>query len=274
MTLPAPRPATTTSDGGPGGAGRGVNGGRGILWLARVAAIFGMLGTWGCDTDECTGGTSQCNGDVLEKCQDSSGGVYLTKRLCEPGVCIPGGDGGPFCALDREPDPRCPWPAQAVCDGATLVTCHTGYATATFDCLLGESQGDVVSLAPGTSGTCVHLTGGSQCVAEAKPDPACPRENDHFSGCSGNDNVDCRYGYVVRRTPCGSAFCREDLTAVCSLTEAPDPACAQNSRTSSFCAGDTLVHCGWGYPVSEEVCSPSEACAPFSVVSSVCTPRE
>jgi len=244
------------------------------FWPVRFMVSVVALGNVGCNGDECTGGTSECNGDVLERCEDSSGGVYLTERSCLPGACITSGDSGPFCALDKSPDARCSSPSQAVCDAATLVSCHAGYATASYDCALGESPGGVVVLAAGTSGACVDdIAGGAQCVAEAEPNPDCPSNRDNFSGCSGNDQVDCRHGYTVQRTPCGSAFCRRDLTAVCSLAEEPDPGCSQNLRQSSFCVGDTVVHCGWGYPVSEEICSASEVCAPFSFANAVCKQR-
>ena len=128
-------------------------------------------------------------------------------------------------------------------------------------------------LAAGTSGACVDEIVGAQCVAEAEPNPDCPSDRDYFSGCSGNDQVDCRHGYTVQRTPCGSAFCRKDLTAVCSLAEEPDPGCSANQLHSSFCEGDTVVQCGWGYRVSEEPCLASEVCAPFSISNAVCQPR-
>lgn len=241
------------------------------LWWSCVVAA---LSNGGCFGGECTGGTSQCNGDVLERCEESSGGVYLTEQSCKPGACVTAGDSGPFCALDKQPDERCASSSQTLCDGDTLISCHAGYATAAYDCTIGESPGDTVVLAAGTSGACVETFPGSQCVAEAEPNPDCPSDRDYFSGCSGNDQVDCRRGYTVKRTPCGSAFCRRDLTAVCSLTEEPDPACSYTQRSSSFCAENTLVHCGWGYPVSQEVCSSAEVCAPFSFDQAVCGPPE
>jgi hypothetical protein len=240
---------------------------------AFAFALALALGNSGCGGDECTGGISRCNGNVLESCIESAGGVYLSTRACEPGVCIPDGD-NPFCALDRRPDERCARPNEAVCDGASLVTCRSGFATAAFDCAVGESPGAMVVLTEGTSGACIDTTTPpARCVAEAERDPACPIELEHFSGCSGNDQVDCQYGYVIRRKACGAAFCRQDFDAVCSVADAPDPACFHNARTSSFCEGDTLVECEWGYRVSQKACSVSEVCAPFSVENAVCKPR-
>jgi hypothetical protein len=238
-----------------------------------VAALALALASAGCLEDECTGGTSRCEGDVLQTCEESSGGPYLVERACQPGVCLAGNEGTAFCALSKAPDARCTDRSQYACDGGTLVSCHAGFATGTFDCVLGESPGQLVTLTPGTSGACVELSAGAQCVAEAEPEPDCHGTRDHFSGCNGNDHIECRYGYVLERTPCGPASCREDLTAVCSLTGEPDPECWKGDRQSSFCDGDTLVHCGWGYRISEEPCPASETCAPFSVNNARCEPR-
>jgi hypothetical protein len=245
-----------------------------VIRLARLAASLVVLANVGCDVGaaaDCTRGTSRCNGDVLESCEDSSSGSYFGKTPCTPGVCIESVGGGPFCALSTTADARCAGSRSRVCDAGTLISCHFEFATGVHDCTRGESPfGDLV-LAAGTSGVCVDAAAGAQCAAEAEPAAECPSNRDYFIGCSGNDQIRCRFGYVVERIPCGAAFCRGRREAVCSLAEEPDPACAPDQRASSFCAGETLVHCLWGYRVSEQPCAAGEVCGPFSVGLAACS---
>jgi len=246
-----------------------------VIRLARLAASLVVLGNVGCDVGaaaDCTRGTSRCNGTVLESCADSSSGPYLANTPCAPGVCIDSVGGAPFCALSETTDARCAGALGGVCDAGTLISCHFDFATALHDCARGESPSGVVVLAAGTSGACVEAAAGAQCVAEAEPAAECPSDQDYFVGCNGNDQIHCRFGYVMQRVPCDSAFCRGRREAVCSLDEEPDPACSQGQRASSFCAGEeTLVQCLWGYRVSEQPCAAGEVCGPFSVGHAVCS---
>ena len=239
------------------------------LWLAHRLAFVVALGNAGCGND-CPK-ASRCNGDVLERCESGSGGPYASDSPCGPGRCITI-ESDVFCALDERPDARCLGGRAGVCDGAVLVSCYQGYVTAKYDCRVGASpQGNIV-LTEGTSGACVDRSQSAQCVAEAVPDPNCQSGVSYSSRCSGNDVILCSGDYVIQRTPCGSAFCRQGSEAVCSLLEAPDPGCVANERLSSYCAEETLIQCRWDYRVSERPCSASEVCAEFSPANAVCTP--
>ena len=236
------------------------------LWPALALA----LGNAGCAEDECHH-QARCNGDVLERCVSGSYGSYETYHSCGPGLCQ-GGEGDVFCALDKQPDQRC-GSRSYVCDGAVLVSCYEGYATATYNCAVGESlQGSYV-LTPGTSGACVDVAGSANCVAEAEPDPNCRHgPSSGFSQCSGNDRIACVGDYVTQRTPCAPALCRQgQLAAVCALPEEPDVDCKADQPASSFCVGERLViQCAGAYRVSEKQCLADEHCGFYPSVGYTC----
>jgi len=242
---------------------------RAVWWLALWAALLLVLGSAGCSVDDCPK-ESHCNGDVLERCESGSYGSYANDRWCGPGLCK-GSDGDVFCALDEQPDERCRGSSSYVCDQAVLVRCYKGYATATYDCAVGESPQGPRVLTPGTSGACIVVAGSAECVAEAEPDPNCSTGPSYGSRCSGNARIDCIGDYVTQRTPCAPALCRQgQRAAVCALPEDPDVDCKADELASSFCVRNSVIQCSGAFRVSEKQCSADERCGFYPSVGSTC----
>ncbi|HKO50602.1 MAG TPA: hypothetical protein VJV79_22920 [Polyangiaceae bacterium] len=176
-----------------------------------------------------------------------------------------------FCALDPRPDARC-LGSKAFCDAAVLVSCNRGYATAHYNCAVGEAPVFPIALTPGTPGACVELSSGGRCVSDARPDPICQTGPVYYSQCSGNDRIHCVEHYVVQRSSCGSSeVCRQgSRDANCLLPGSPDPDCSAYDAVSSFCVSNTLVQCSGRYRTSEEPCLGGEECHATSPFSAAC----
>lgn len=215
----------------------------GIVGVARWAVLVAAVVTSAGCGNECVADVIECNGDVLEQCEGGTeGDAHLILRTCKPGACISSNEGRAFCALDKTPDPRCSVASDTRCVGTTLLTCHLGYAVASYDCASAPPAGVTLAqplpLTPG-SGACASVRSVPWCVDESQRDPGCSIQGPSRR-CSGNDLIECEDGYTVERTPCGATFCHEPEPgiAACFGTELPDPACAPAFR-SSFCVGDT-----------------------------------
>jgi len=249
---------------------RTVNGAHGIAGFVRGAVLVVVLGTAAC-RQECAGRSIECNGNVLEKCEEGTeNDTWLVRSYCKPGACITPAQGTPFCALDKAPDARCSGSDQYVCDGVTLIRCESGYAAEKYDCAAWTWPGPTQELpfppTQAVDGACTTLNSRAQCVDQAKRDPICLADWQSLR-CNGNELVDCRYGYAMQRTACAAEFCLEPWQghAACFPSNVPDPECAAEREESSYCtAGNTLVTCGFAYRVSERACAADDKCRYFS----------
>jgi hypothetical protein len=206
----------------------------------------GALCTESSEPDPRCGDASEvCDGNLLITCEQG----YRTfeapcvNELTNGEYCIQSGKTA-FCAASPEPDPICT--ADAVCNGASTLSCREGYPLRSRSC-------DV--------GTCATTSLGPTCVYGAGPAPACA-EIVTGERCDGNVRLSCDSGYAVGRASCWEGTtCHEFATdAACVLVDEPDPNCQETLRIESYCDGDSLVHCEYGYATAREPCGSDKRC--------------
>ncbi len=184
-----------------------------------------------------------CDGNLLIRCEQ---GYRIVESPCTSEVtngeyCIQSGKTA-FCAASPEPDPICT--ADQVCDGASQLTCREGYPLRAFDC---------------DSRICATTSLGPTCVLDEAPDPACMDGTGRT--CDGNTLLGCIDGYATSRTPCEEGGCRIfPIDADCTLTNAPDPNCLETRQGESYCDGDFIVECKYGYATSRQACGEGAHC--------------
>jgi hypothetical protein len=179
-----------------------------------LAPLISALASGCAKSGDCEQGQSRCDGHVAMFCalrgDDSDTYLAWNEEDCGAAACATD-DGGAFCALDSAPEPDCDGGTGEVCVGATITQCRVGYTTGTNDCATGASSGSF-SLAldgPDTPG-CVSGDAGVFCVQPFARDPACPRatpDHEPNAACSGNDALQCAYGFAVKRTSCNDLSC-------------------------------------------------------------------
>jgi len=223
-----------------------------VPWIHAAVAAHALL-TWACDRDECQLGQSRCRDNVAEYCDyeysDGSAPFVWHGEDCGQGVCKAAPHQRPFCALDRDPDPRCAEsPSHPVCDDQQMVSCQQGYATAIADCASG-------------AGYCVVGDDGALCATDPSPSEHCP-DSPYATTCDGDDLLTCSYGYVRERQPCSDGR-RCVITpgyAKCSDSAELDPRCPAMAPLARVCDGDVVVECTYGYRDSVFPCAASEIC--------------
>lgn len=219
--------------------------------MVHKLALCGALALLGCDRDECEAGQLRCSDNIAETCSqsysDGSAPLIWVREDCGEGVCrVTGGEA--FCAVDDQPDPRCAVGSdQAVCDGATRVSCRHGFAAALEDCSAGE-------------GHCVDTAFGAECAFSSSPTALCPPAA-YASACDANTLIHCVDAYVVAREPCGARFCATTPGyPFCASSSEPDPLCPLEPAASRVCDGDVVVECAYGYRSYESPCDPGQRC--------------
>jgi len=111
----------------------------------------------------------------------------------------------------------------------------------------------------GRHGTCAITTATSR-AAVGFSSPRCAEGPPNCSfepSCDGSVLTTCQCDLVVARQDCGAAeLCRKvGAYRRCTETAAPDPRCGDPPPLSStFCDGDTVVGCGYGYTESHIDC--------------------
>jgi len=138
-----------------------------------------------------------------------------------------------FCSLSRAPDSRCVDAYVPACDGAVLVSCTGGYATAEIACASG----------------CVVLDDhADRCGEDPAGDPLCQIDGSACEASSDSGTAVCHPG------PTPDGVCAE---AGCgSITPAPthvyafrcqNHALVERTRCASGCAfaADCSSHCLW-----------------------------
>ena len=202
-----------------------------LLHLRRLGVVLAaLLSTSACGApgNDCLVPQARCDGNVASNCtyREDVATSYQTWRTtsCGTGTCQVD-DQGAFCALQSAPDPSCDAANTPFCAGAVLTGCRAGYATSTYDCGSGAStapNADSVG-APfdGNDPFCVDASaesifnrhGGADavafCAAAAEPNPVCQATYQNFDDraltCDGNDQLECWYGYLLKRTPASCA---------------------------------------------------------------------
>ncbi|HYP77644.1 MAG TPA: hypothetical protein VER12_16855 [Polyangiaceae bacterium] len=181
-----------------------------------LAAVFS---TWACGSpgDDCLVPEAHCDGNIASNCtyrEDVATSYQAWKTTsCGAGTCQVDGQGA-FCALTSAPDPRCDAANTPFCAGALVTGCRAGYAISTDDCgsrtndpfCVDASAKSVFNRHGGVSG------GTAFCAAEAEANPICQaafqNERDPVLTCDGNDQLQCWYGYLLKRTPLASCSAR------------------------------------------------------------------
>src|SRR6478735_3136955 len=178
----------------------------------RAVVLLGLLLNLlsGCGpSDECRVGQVQCDGHVALVCaaQETDNGDRYNSWYstdCGSAACVVDPQGA-FCALDSAPDPDCEVKDGQVCRASTITQCRAGYAVATYDCATRASTGFTLATT-----ACATDAVGSFCLDDLARDPECPRtapDRGSVPACSGNDLVECRGGFVVKRTSCNELAC-------------------------------------------------------------------
>ena len=223
--------------------------------LISAVCLLGALVTAGCD--ECGSyGQLRCRGDVLEECIDDGDGPFANFRWVVRGceVTCHATEGKAGCVDSRQPIQQC--------EGATADkgVCFEGRPSGCWDGYLIKGQ------ACGSTTHCVESAEcGPICVAGSAPEPRCAQER----FCDGGDAIAlCKCGYVQYRFSCSTGLSCQDMRGqpVC-LSAAPDPRCGDPTQQYfSFCEGNVLVGCWYGYLSSINDCakisSPAGRCEP------------
>ena len=180
-----------------------------VLFMAFAALAFG-----GCVRDECQAGQARCDGNVAWSCgpQGDDGNPQLVwqRQDCGAAACAMD-DQGSFCALESAPNPACSTVSGSLCVGTSITRCRAGYVTFEHDCTVDAGAGSpsppsVDSNTPG----CVSGDQGSFCVPKLERDRACPKTSPGAQvhpACSGNDAIECAYGFAATRTSCNDLIC-------------------------------------------------------------------
>jgi hypothetical protein len=249
--------------------------------VALVALAVGLLS--GCvHGSDCQANEFQCDGDLAENCvaEEDGNGQYYTWRetQCGAGKCkLEQYDA--FCALSTDPDPHCDATTTSYCTGTALTECHAGYAASTYDCTSGASTGTpsqtgnpdqkycVSGGGEAVAGTSVPATQTAFCATEPTPNAVCQAPALSYGGndasgpaCEGNDQLQCRSGYVISRMPCGNLFCEAGGFTFCALSNEPDPGCLPHEPSPSFCEDNGVVQCAWGFRIRKEGCATGTTC--------------
>lgn len=193
-----------------------------------------------------------CEGTEILECEH---GYRVSQHACgwdEPTHCVPS-ETNDFCALGPEPDPHCI--DDVGCDGALRLRCRNGYRVEEREC---------------ETGACAITGDGPTCVLDATPSPSCDGvksitdSNGQYRGysCEGNDQIRCADEYLTGRHPCGSARCRQFTPdfATCILSEDPDPNCPLDRAQWSYCNGNALIRCVYGYVIERHRCGEDYRC--------------
>ena len=199
------------------------------LYLVVALLALATAGMSGCRSSECSRGEARCEGSVAQSCQtdeDGNGGLighWVPVADCAGRFCIvangTAGQTHAFCALAPTPDDRCVDADLPVCDGAGLVSCTAGYATAETACASGclalddhadhcaeDSAGDPLCAIDGSACEAVSDLGTVVCQAAPAPGGACAE-----AGCGSTTPAPtriyafrCQNHALVARTRCAS----------------------------------------------------------------------
>ena len=195
-----------------------------VRGLGVVLAAHFSTSACGAPGNDCRVPEARCDGNTASNCtyREDVATSYQTWKTtsCGTGTCQIDNQGA-FCALQSAPDPSCDAADTPFCAGAVLTGCRSGYASSTYDCGSGASMAPnsyIVSppFDPNTP-FCVDASaksifmrlGGDPnaiafCAAEAEPNPICQAAtqnlDDKVSTRDGNDQLQCWYGYLLKRT--------------------------------------------------------------------------
>lgn len=182
-----------------------------------TALLMALAGLSACGTDHCADhviGQATCEGNHVVGCMKRGLSYSSFDSDCGAQICLDPEPGVAFCALQSEPDPRCPPTAlseslQLTCSAGHLLYCMGSYATYDLDC----GGADLCyTPPPGPAGSPAEpLT----CVFSAAIDPRCaaapvpagstdPRQK---SVCLENEIILCVDDRVWGTTSCGPQGC-------------------------------------------------------------------
>jgi hypothetical protein len=178
-------------------------------------------------------------------------------------------------------------------NGLVLTFAALLVAGASTGCLGGEcSEGEYLCTATGidrchrepemgatsqwqTEETCAN---GTQCIQDVfvcgygpTPDPRCPQApvdchgdsafcGSYHPACDGTTVLSCEGGYLTAQRTCGAGatcFLRDEHNAMGVLSTTPEPRCGTDSE-SSYCDGDQIVDCAYGYAVARALCGTAD----------------
>ena len=200
--------------------------GRGYGAIVSVFVAVVAVAAAGCVHDECEAGQARCEDHIAWSCgpkggEDASSQLVWQRQDCGPGACA-ADDHGSFCALESAPNAACATVSGLICAGTSIIECRAGYVTFERDCTAdaGARSPSPPSVDSNTPG-CASGDEGSFCVPKLERDPACARTGPGtqvYPACSGNDTIDCAYGYSLRRTSCNGLTCTCNGTgSACTL---------------------------------------------------------
>jgi len=180
-----------------------------------LAALF-SISACGSPGNDCLVPEAHCDGNIASNCtyREDVATSYQTWKTtsCGAGTCQVD-DQGAFCALTSAPDPRCDAADTPFCAGALVTRCRAGYAISTDDCGSGTHDPFCVDA---SAKSVFNRHGGvpdgvAFCAAEAEANAICQaafqNEGDPVLTCDGNDQLQCWYGYLLKRmtlASCGS----------------------------------------------------------------------
>jgi len=218
----------------------------GFCWI--LVAPTGCVGT------SCSLGAKRCDGKQPMHCAEP-GDLPLPPEWREAGApcavaCHETSDGNALCVDAGDPVRDCVTDGAACWQNARTL-CVDGYPTATADC----------------SGSCVVVAGCGSICADAEPEPRCA---DVTAFCDGDTLTACQCGHAKERTTCGTARCQKvQAASFCSIEPTRDARCAPQALYSSFCDGNSLDVCEFGFLTSRQNCAPM-TCSQQTTVSASC----
>lgn len=213
---------------------------RAVLLLTMALAGTALCGACGLklEIEECTVGTSTCEGDVRHYCELSLDGdprmdsenCARTGKACHDGKCS--------MRVTEEP-----------CPEATARFCREGRVFHCVRSLVSEAgqecQADRVCL----ERTSDDGVTSAHCGLDIGP---CGDETRHWE-CRDQTLVQCQLGVAIEQTDCAECLeSNNDLRPRCVLDLPP---CASNADDSWECRDATLIHCEGGLPVDEIHCA-------------------
>jgi hypothetical protein len=199
--------------------------------LAMLALVAGGCFSLAAE-DECSIGASRCSHGIAMTCRyddsdDFFGGSaarWFESSCRQQGhACVTTPSKGAFCALSKEPDPKCGAGDTGYCEGSKVVSCSSGYATYEWRCA-----------APSL---CVQAEAyGAICALDTEPDPRCVGSPYEYQVCDGATLVSCTRRYATREQTCEPACVESEpghghcgYPTACSGPECDDAGNAQDA---------------------------------------------
>ncbi len=196
--------------------------------------------------DDCDLNDSGCDGDALRHCGNEGAFERAIWQDYPCAVTCREVGGKAACVYSREPVAECAGDPDSVCFDGVPSTCFGGYPIAEHACTSG-------------SHCVVSDSCGAICALGDSPEPRCTPTQQWF--CDANDRVTCTCDFVLARFGCDATqTCRQMSGDVQCTPADTDPRCTSSTQaTFSFCTGDVVNECWYGYLLSYE-CSPPSHC--------------